>query len=399
MKIQKTSLPVLIEARTSLLLIGVFFASALSAQLSTEALTVDGQTRTYLKYVPVDFDASEQVPLMLCFHGGAGVAEGQLAIGDLRDTADEERFILLYPQALPDPNDGGSTNWQVVTSGDLPFTVPNPHSDIDFVAALIDEMHTLHGVDLTRVYAMGYSNGGGFVYDLACRLNDHITGVGAVARTMYAESYANCQTTHPTPIVTILGTNDFNSNYDGVVYDGTLYYHSSDEGNALWIDENELLPDADVAELPDVNTADGSTVERYQWADADGCRELTHYKVLGGDHDWPGAFGNMDIISHEVIWDHLKEFDMNGRISCGPLTVDNAEADSWAIAPNPAASQLMVLGEHFTSSTPFHIFNAAGVRCLEGTVTSPRTTIGLQGLASGRYWIHLNGETRIFIVQ
>ena len=164
--IQKTSLPVLIEARTSLLLIGVFFASALSAQLSTEALTVDGQTRTYLKYVPVDFDASEQVPLVLCFHGGAGVAEDQLAIGDLRDTADEERFILLYPQALPDPNDGGSTNWQVVTSGDLPFTVPNPHSDIDFVAALIDEMHTLHGVDLTRVYAMGYSNGGGFVYDL-----------------------------------------------------------------------------------------------------------------------------------------------------------------------------------------------------------------------------------------
>ena len=107
----------------------------------------------------------------------------------------------------------------------------------------------------------------------------------------------------------------------------------------------------------------------------------------------------MDITSHEVIWDHLKEFDMNGRISCGPLTVNNAEAGSWVIAPNPAASQLMVLREHFTSSTQFHIFNAAGVRCLEGTVASPRTTIGLQGLASGLYGIHLNGETRPFIVQ
>lgn len=397
--LQKTSLPVLIEARMSLLVVGVLFATALSAQLTTESLTVDVQTRTYLQYIPVDFDTAEEVPLVLCFHAGAGVAEDQLAIGDLRDIADEERFILVYPQALPDPNDGGSTNWQVVTSGDLPFTFPNPHSDIDFVAALIDEMHALHGVDLSRVYAMGYSNGGGFVYDLACRLNDHITGVGAVARTMYAESYANCETTHPTPVVTILGTNDFNSNYDGVVYNGTLYYHSSDEGNALWIDENELLPDADIVELPDLNTSDGSTVERYQWSDANGCRELTHYKVLGGDHDWPGAWGNMDIISHEVIWDHLKEFDMNGRISCAPLNVDNAEADSWAIAPNPAASQLMVLGEHFTSSTPFHIFNAAGVCFLEGTVASPRTTIGLQGLVSGLYGIHLNGETRMFIVQ
>ena len=65
--IQKTCLPVLIEARTSLFLVGVFFASALSAQLTTESLTVDGQTRTYLQYVPVDFDASEQVPLVLCF--------------------------------------------------------------------------------------------------------------------------------------------------------------------------------------------------------------------------------------------------------------------------------------------------------------------------------------------
>ena len=396
---QKTSLPVLIEARMSLLVVGVLFATALSAQLTTESLTVDVQTRTYLQYIPVDFDTAEEVPLVLCFHAGAGVAEDQLAIGDLRDIADEERFILVYPQALPDPNDGGSTNWQVVTSGDLPFTFPNPHSDIDFVAALIDEMHALHGVDLSRVYAMGYSNGGGFVYDLACRLNDHITGVGAVARTMYAESYANCETTHPTPVVTILGTIDFNSNYDGVVYNGTLYYHSSDEGNALWIDENELLPDADIIEMPDLNTSDGSTVERYQWSDADGCRELIHYKVLGGDHDWPGAWGNMDIISHEVIWDHLKEFDMNGRISCGSLALDNAEVASWTLAPNPASSQLIVLGEHITSSAPFYIFNSAGVRCLEGTVKNPRTAISLQGLESGPYWIYLNGETRIFIVQ
>ena len=44
---------------------------------------------------------------------------------------------------------------------------------------------------------------------------------------MYAESYANCATSHPTPVVTILGTNDFESLYDGITYQGTLYYHSS----------------------------------------------------------------------------------------------------------------------------------------------------------------------------
>ena len=125
------------------------------------------------------------------FHGGSGTADDQLAVADMRDRADEEGIVLAYPQALPDPNDGGSTNWQVVTSGDLPFTVPNPHSDIDFISDLVDALVASQGVDPERVYAMGYSNGGGFVYDLACRLNDKITGIGAVARTIRG---ATCDT-------------------------------------------------------------------------------------------------------------------------------------------------------------------------------------------------------------
>ena len=177
-------------------------------------------------------------------------------------------------------------------------------------------MLDMHNVDPSRVYAMGYSNGGGFVYDLACRLNDKVTGVGAVARTMYAESYDECVVTHPTPVVTILGTNDFISSYDGITYDGTLYYHSAEATHDLWIDQNGLLPQAEVSTVPDLNPSDNTSVELYQWRDEQNCRELAHYKVNGGDHDWPGTFGNMDIVSHDVIWAHLKEFDMDGRMSC-----------------------------------------------------------------------------------
>ena len=302
--------------RLTFLAIGTMLTGATWAQLSTESIVVDGDTRTFLQYLPTNFSPSEATPLVLCFHGGAGTADFQLGIGDLRDKADSDRFVLVYPQALPDANDDGSTNWQVVQSGELPFTLPNPHSDINFTSALIEEMGAQHGIDLSRVYAMGYSNGGGFVYDLACRLNDQITGVGAVARTMYAESYANCATSHPTPVVTILGTNDFESNYDGITYQGTLYFHSSDEGNALWIEKNGLLDSPEVTEMPNLSTNDGSSVERYRWTDAEDCIELIHYKVNGGSHDWPGSFGNMDIVSHEVIWDHLKDYNMEGKISC-----------------------------------------------------------------------------------
>ena len=96
------------------------------AQLSNEAIEVEGLNRTYLLYLPSGFNINEPLPLVFNFHGGAGTANDQLAVADMRDLADSENFILVYPNAHPDSNQ--ETNWQVVTSGDLPFTVPNTHS-------------------------------------------------------------------------------------------------------------------------------------------------------------------------------------------------------------------------------------------------------------------------------
>ena len=384
----------------TLLSIGTMFTGETWTQLTTESIVVNGDTRTFLQYLPTNFSPSETMPLILCFHGGSGTANEQLVIGDLRDKADSERFIVVYPQALPDPDDGGSTNWQVMESGELPFTSPNPHSDIDFTSALIAEMGSEHSIDLTRVYAMGYSNGGGFVYDLACRLNNQITGIGAVARTMYAESYANCATSHPTPVVTILGTNDFISNYDGITYQGTLYYHSSDEGNALWIEKNGLLDDAEVTEMPNLSTTDGSSVEQYRWADAEDCIELTHYKVNGGDHDWPGAFGNMDIVSHEVIWDHLKAFNMEGRMSCATARINDRETQEWTVSPNPTSMALNVTFGEGDTPDWFQIFNVQGQVCMERrSVQGPHWTIDITGLKAGLHLIRTARGTQSFVVR
>ena len=113
-------------------------------ELTTEQLQFDGLNRTYLKYIPAGFDANSSLPLVMSFHGGASNSSDQLAIADLRSLADQDQFILLYPDAYPEPL-AGETNWQVVVSGDLPFTDPTAHDDIGFVDALIDEMHAAHG--------------------------------------------------------------------------------------------------------------------------------------------------------------------------------------------------------------------------------------------------------------
>ncbi len=298
------------------------FSLSLVAQLSNESIIVDGLNRTYTLYLPAEFNSNASLPLVLNFHGGSGTADDQLYTADMRDLADDQNFIVVYPNAYPDPNSYQETNWQVVTSGDLPFTVPNPHSDIMFIENLIDHLHIQFNIDLNRVYALGYSNGGGFTFDLACRLNNKITGIGVVARTMYAETYTNCELTHPTPVVTILGTEDYISNYDGITYEGTLYYHSNNSTNDLWIENNNLVPTSNLSLIPDINPNDGSTVELYSWSSEDDCIDLFHYKVIGGGHDWPGTFGNMDIVSHEIIWNHLSEYGMDGKLDCNTSNVN-----------------------------------------------------------------------------
>ena len=53
-------------------------------------------------------------------------------------------------------------------------------------------------------------------------------------------------------------------------------------------------------------------------------------KIVNGGHDWPGAWGNMDIIASEVIWqffDHFKldysigDIDYNGSIDVIDLLI------------------------------------------------------------------------------
>jgi hypothetical protein len=43
--------------------------------------------------------------------------------------------------------------------------------------------------------------------------------------------------------------------------------------------------------------------------------QVSHYKVIGGGHDWFGAWGNMDINSSELIWSFVSQFDLDGKIN------------------------------------------------------------------------------------
>ena len=67
--------------------------SLFAQQQFTRTINVDGLDRQYLIYLPVDFDQSENMPVMIWHHGGGDNANVGLMEADFRSLANSERFI------------------------------------------------------------------------------------------------------------------------------------------------------------------------------------------------------------------------------------------------------------------------------------------------------------------
>jgi len=294
-----------------LLIFSTFFSY--SQQQITENINYDGNDREYIIYIPQSYSPSNPPPLLFAFHGGSGYAVDFMNYeADFRPIADTAGFILVYPQALADPGDGGSTNWM--------HKEPTNHDDIYFVEALIDEISLSYNIDNSRVYACGYSLGGIFSYDLACRLNSSIAAISTVAGAAFIGAFDNCNLTHPTAVLSIPGTID-----QIHPYNGNGWYFSVSEINNFWASYNNTDLTPVINQLPDLSTTDGSTVERFSWINGDGCVAVEELKITNGDHDWPSlvnGLGNQDIDASTEIWNFVSKFNLNGMINCNTTSDD-----------------------------------------------------------------------------
>ena len=96
----------------------------MAQSLINKTLIWDGNTREYSIYIPAGYDGSVGFPLLFNFHGGGDNVTSYMKSVDMRPIADTANFILVFPQAFPDPTDGGSTNWirkPPTTFDDVPF--------------------------------------------------------------------------------------------------------------------------------------------------------------------------------------------------------------------------------------------------------------------------------------
>ena len=345
----------------------------------SQTIQHDGLTREYSLYVPPSYDGTTNFPLLFNLHGGGGTNTAWQAASDMRPIADTADFILVYPQARPDPSDGNSFNWISKT--------PGTFDDVPFFSSMIDAIASNYQIDQNRIYACGYSLGGDMTFELGCKLNNRIAAIAPVARTMQANPSSFCSPVHPTGVLTILGTDDLVSPYNGIVFAGIEYYISAAATHSYWATQNNCNPTATM-------TTVSPSVERYTWSTPSGCAYVEELKVLGGGHDWPGSFGNMTIDSDSEIWRFVSRYDINGLIGCSTTSINenNGQTNNFKVFPNPFKQELTIEVKSIQSKA-FSIYNVIGELVISGKLNSQVNTIDLSSLAPNVYILNIENKS------
>ena len=223
----------------------------------TKNLIVNGTAREYIIYVPESYNATTKVPLLLSFHGLTSNMDFNYNYTNFDELAERDNFIVVHPNGI-------DNRWTLGASN-------NP--DIDFIEALLEDLENDYNIESNRIYSTGMSNGGNFSFTLACGLSNKIAAIGSVTGLMLQVAISDCIPTRPLAILHIHGTEDLIANYAFV-----------QEGLDFWIEYNTTNMNPIVSNIPNIDTQDGSTVEKYEYLNGENGVEVLHFKVIGGCH-------------------------------------------------------------------------------------------------------------------
>jgi len=122
--------------------------SITSMKLIETTKEFSGGPRRWLTYLPSNYDAlvarGQRLPVLFSFHGRNGSARYQALITDWNKVAEEEGFIVVYPQGI------GAT-WSVPMDPDA--------RDVRFFLDLLAHIQATYAVDSTRLFLNGSSAG------------------------------------------------------------------------------------------------------------------------------------------------------------------------------------------------------------------------------------------------
>jgi len=156
--------------------------------------------------VPSTYDGSKPAPLVVDFHGLTTSGATERNLSQFPDVIDPEGVIMAFPSGLAGPSGAA---WNVG-----PCCVANV-DDVAFARAVVTDVSAMACVDPKRVYASGFSMGGGMAHYLACHAADVFAAVAPSSFDLLQENVGECQPPRPITVIMFRGTGDNLIPYDG----------------------------------------------------------------------------------------------------------------------------------------------------------------------------------------
>lgn len=197
---------------------GVYGAKKLGffhpADLQNYSLSYEGKNRSYLVHVPADYSDQKSWPLVIALHDDGEKAADLAGVTNLNKSADQEGFIIVYPQAAGSTIYGrayGLWNTSPVTSTSSANT-----DDVGFIGQMITALQKKYSISSHKIYVLGFGSGAQMSYTLACSpLSRKIAAIAPVAGVTTLKDLKSCRPARHVPIIHIHGLADPCALYSG----------------------------------------------------------------------------------------------------------------------------------------------------------------------------------------
>ena len=240
------------------------------------SLRVGALDRSFEYYAPAARVSGSPLVILLHGSGGDGQSVRYCSGYELEDLADRYHFIVAYP-------DGFRGNWNDCRKkAAYPARAQNV-DDEGFLSALVARLVAEQGVDKSRVFVAGYSNGAQLAYRLALEVPERFVAIAAFGAGLPTDDNTVCRPVdRPIPALIVNGTADPLNPFDGgpVPGRGTVL---STKDTAAYFARLDGQGRPTTRRLPHHDPGDSTFVEQTDW-DTAGHAEVLLDAVHGGGH-------------------------------------------------------------------------------------------------------------------
>ena len=266
------------------------------SSLMTQSLTsieVNGVEREFRLSAPSS-EAGTRLPLVIAFHGGTDSQEDFAQQEQFDQLGEQEKFVMAYAIAEQDRT-AAEGEWFLNTAA-------TSKEDNNFSEAIVDELSESYCIDQDRLYAIGYSLGAMFTYEIACQLNHRFAATASFAGTMPVNP-ESCDIARGIGILHIHGKLDY-----------IIYYHQDwewKEGEHEGVGTMSEVPNlidywAAKSSCQAISVETSLTEEHIIHNDCMDDVIIEHYGLQIWDHNWPGEVDGQP--TYELMWNFLSQF-------------------------------------------------------------------------------------------